>query len=139
MRHLSGLSRRTRFGFTLVSSLAAALVAAPATEARITKIEIDCARSQSPTFCPGQGPTFGGLSFGSAGQYEKLRGKAFGELEPLKRQNEVITDISLAPRNAGGKVEYSMDILILKPLNLSKGNHRILLDMNNRGELRLAR
>ena len=73
------------------------------------------------------------------GQYEKLRGRAFGELEPLKRQNEVITDISLAPRNATGKVEYSMDILILKPINLGKGNHRILLDMNNRGELRLAR
>src|SRR5262245_42083207 len=131
-----GLSRRTRFGFTLASSLVAALFAVPSAEARITKIVIDCARSQSPSFCPGTTATFGGLSFGSVGQYEKLRGTAFGELDPLKRQNEIITDLSLAPRNARGNVEYSMDIFILKPINLRNGNHRVLLDMNNRGEMR---
>jgi hypothetical protein len=139
MRHFPGLSRRTRFGITLASSLVAALLAAPAAEARITHIVIDCARSQSPTFCPGQSPTFGGLSFGGVGQYEKLRGTAFGELDPLDQHNDVITDISLAPRNANGKVQYSMDIFILKPINLGNGNHRVLLDMNNRGEMRLAR
>jgi Alpha/beta hydrolase domain len=32
-----------------------------------------------------------------------------------------------------------MDIFILKPINLGNGNHRVLLDMNNRGEMRLAR
>jgi Alpha/beta hydrolase domain len=139
MRHFPGLSRRTSFGITLASSLVAALVAAPAAEARITHIVIDCARSQSPTFCPGQSPTFGGLSFGTVGQYEKLRGTAFGELDPLDQHNDVITDISLAPRKANGKVQYSMDIFILKPINLGNGNHRVLLDMNNRGEMRLAR
>src|SRR5262245_21264597 len=101
MRHLLGLSRWAHLGITL-ASLVAALFAVPAAEARITKIAIDCARSQSPTVCPGQSPTFGGLSFGAVGQYEKLRGTAFGELEPAKRQNEVITDLSLAPRNASG-------------------------------------
>src|SRR5262245_28671496 len=100
MRPFSRLSPSTRFGITLASSLVAALFAASAAEARITSIVIDCARSQSPTFCPGQSPTFGGLSFGSVGQYEKLRGRAFGELRPTSRHNEVITDISLAPRNA---------------------------------------
>src|SRR5262245_11220887 len=139
MRHLLGLSRWAHLGITLASSLVVALFATPAAEARITQIVIDCARSQSPTFCLGQSPTFGGVSFGAVGQYEKLRGTAFGELEPAKRQNEIITDISLAPRNANGKIEYSMDILILKPINLAKGNHRVLLDMNNRGEMRLAR
>ena len=29
-----------------------------------------------------QSPTFGGISFGEVGQYEKLRGRAFGELDP---------------------------------------------------------
>src|SRR5215470_15954793 len=102
MRHLLGLPRSTYLAFTLASSLVAALFATPAAEARITRIVIDCARSQSPTFCAGQSPTFGGLSFGAVGQYEKLRGTASGELDPLKRQNEVINDISLAPRNANG-------------------------------------
>src|SRR5215510_6034555 len=108
MRHFPGLSRRTRFWIALALSLVAALVAAPAAEARITQIVIDCSRSQSPTFCPGQSPTFGGLSFGAVGQYEKLRGTAVGELDPLDHHNDVITDISLAPRNANGKVAYSM-------------------------------
>jgi Alpha/beta hydrolase domain len=139
MKYLSRLSVSTRFRITLASSLVAALFAAPAAEARITSIVIDCAKSQSPTFCPGQSATFGGLSFGAVGQYEKLRGTAFGQLRPTSRPNEVITDISLAPRNAAGNVEYSMDFLILKPINLANGNHRVLLDMNNRGELRLAR
>ena len=50
----------------------------------------------------------------------------------------MITDLKLAPRNARGKVEYSMDIFILKPIDLTKGNHKLLLDFNNRGEMRVA-
>ena len=50
----------------------------------------------------------------------------------------MITDLELAPRNASGKVEYSMDIFILKPIDLKKGNHKLLLDFNNRGEMRVG-
>ena len=121
----------------LAVAVAVALFAQLA-EARITRIEFDPARSQSPSYF-GQSPTFGGLSFGTVGQYEKLRGVAFGELDPSDPLNAVITDLDLAPRNAAGKVEYSMDVLILKPIHLSKGNQRVLLDFNNRGELRLGR
>ena len=96
----------------------------------IRSIVIDPAQSQSPTF--------GGLSFGSVGQYEKLRGAAFGELDPADRRNAVITDIGLAPVNARGMVEYSMDIFILKPIELSAGNHRLLFDFNNRGSMRVG-
>ena len=96
----------------------------------IRSIVIDPARSQSPTF--------GGLSFGSVGQYEKLRGTAFGELDPSDPRNAVITDIGLAPVNVRGMVEYSMDIFILKPIELSTGNHRLLFDFNNRGAMRVG-
>ncbi len=109
------------------------------TEARITEIVIDCERSQSPTFCAGQSPTFGELSFGAVGQYEKLRGTAHGELDPADPRNALITDIELAPVNASGMVEYSMDIFILKPIDLSQGNHRMFFDFNNRGQMRLGR
>jgi hypothetical protein len=128
-----------------VTAAAVLLAWAPSTEARITSIVIDCTRSQSPTFCAGQLPTFGGTSFGAVGQYEKLRGTAFGELDQLDPRNAVITDIELVPaanRNpatATGKVKYSMDIFILKPINLGSGNHRVLLDFNNRGEMRVGR
>lgn len=101
-------------------------MSAPVAEARITRIEIDPALSQSPTFA--------GKTFGSAGAYEKLRGKAYGELDPADPRNAVITDLELAPRNpATGKVDYSMDIYILKPLDLGKGNHKVYMEVNNRG------
>jgi Alpha/beta hydrolase domain len=100
-------------------------------EARITRIVIDPARSQSPTF--------EGRSFGTVGQYEKFRGTAFGELDPSDPRNALITDIELAPRNAAGKVEYSTDIFILKPVHLNNGNHRLFIDFNNRGQMRVGR
>jgi hypothetical protein len=77
--------------------------------------------------------TFEGKSFGSVGTYEKLVGKAFGELDPADPRNAVITDLALAPRNSRGRVEYSMDIYILKPTDLSKGNHKLFMEVNNRG------
>lgn len=92
-------------------------------EARITKIAITSVQS----------PTFGGSSFGAVGQYEKLVGKAYGEVDPNDPHNAVITDISLAPRNERGMVEYSMDIYLLRPVDRSKGNQRLLFDVNNRG------
>ena len=102
----------------------------PVAKPGIRSIVIDPTRSQSLTF--------GGLSFGSVGQYEKLRGAAYGELDPSDPRNAVITDLELAPLNARGMVEYSMDIFILKPINLSAGNHRLLFDFNNRGEMRVG-
>jgi hypothetical protein len=59
-----------------------------------------------------QSPAFGGVSFGSVGQYEKLRGIAYGEIDPADPRNAIITDLHLAPVNDRGMVEYSMDIFI---------------------------
>ena len=96
----------------------------------IRRIEIDPARSESPTF--------EGRSFGSVGQYEKLRGTAYAELDPTDPRNAVITDLDLAPVNERGMVEYSTDIFILKPINLELGNRRVILDFNNRGGMRVG-
>src|SRR5262245_56470933 len=117
---------------TAILWLFIALLLIPAlSQARITRIVIDPARSQSPTF--------EGRSFGVVGQYEKFRGTAFGELDPNDPRNAVITDIEFAPRNAAGNVEYSTDIFILKPINLHNGNHPLFIDFNNRGQMRVAR
>jgi hypothetical protein len=80
-----------------------------------------------------QSPAFGGYSWPGVGQYEKIVGKAFGELDPKDPKNAVIVDLQLAPRNAAGKVEYSFDFYILKPVDLSKGNHKMLYEPPNRG------
>jgi alpha/beta hydrolase family protein len=92
-------------------------------DARITRLQITTHES----------PTFGGFSWPGVGQYEKIAGKAFGELDPADPKNAVIVDLSLAPRNAGGKVEYSFDFYMLKPIDLSKGNHKMLYEPPNRG------
>lgn len=107
----------------LVSLLGFILAVAIPAEARIKRIEITRVES----------PTFGGMSFGDVGQYEKLVGRAFGEVDPNDPANRVIADIALAPRNARGQVEYSTDLYILRPLNRAAGNHKIFYEINNRG------
>ena len=89
----------------------------------ITKIIIDNIQS----------PAFDGTSFGQVGQYEKLVGRAFGELDPENPLNTVITDIQLAPRNVRGRVEYVTDFCILKPVEPSHGTNVLLFDVTNRG------
>jgi hypothetical protein len=124
------MTRRLIVAFVLAASTASA--PSPA-EAHITRIVIDPARSESPTF---EGRRFG--PDGRVGPYEKLRGKAFGEVDPDDPRNASITDLKLARRNARGKVEYSMDIFMLKPIDLTRGNHKLFLDFNNRGDMRVA-
>jgi hypothetical protein len=89
--------------------------------------------SASDANAPSQNPTFGGQSFGSVGPYEKIRGEAYGRIDPKDPHNALIADIQLAPRNADGMVEYSMDFFMLRPVDLSKGNHKIFYEIENRG------
>ena len=107
----------------LVAGIACATVGVPTADARITRIEITQIES----------PAFGGASFGAVGAYEKLIGRAFGEVDPRDPQNRVITDIELAPRNARGMVEYVTDVEILRPVDRNKGNGVLLFNVVNRG------
>jgi hypothetical protein len=106
----------------LIGALAAAgtLVTTPA-EAHITRIEIT-----SRTIA------FGGYSFPGVGQFERIVGIAYGEVDPTDPRNAVITDLELAPR-VNGKVQYQHNFYILKPLDLSQGNHKMMYEPPNRG------
>src|SRR5215813_2474475 len=120
------LGGATTPGLLRSAGLALAVVTffqAPMVEARINRIQVTSTQS----------PTFEGLSFGSVGPYEKIRGRAFGEVDPGNPQNTIIMDIGLAPRNKSGMIEYSMDFYILKPTELGKGNHKLFYEVNNRG------
>src|SRR5580704_7959075 len=99
-----------------------AAIAAGTAEARITRIEI--AKTE---------PAFAGASFGVAGTYERLTGKAYGEVDPRSPANAGIQDISLAPRNARGMVEYVTDIDIVRPADRSKSNGVLFFNIVNRG------
>ena len=106
------------FCFALISLLATS----PAS-ARITKIVIDKIES----------PTFEGQEFGSVGKYEKLTGRIFGEVDPNAPENVEIVNLDKATKNANGQVSYSADLYILKPVDLSKGNGKVLYGILNRG------
>src|ERR1700732_195915 len=117
-----------RAAFTCVLVAGCAFCAAVPVHARVKKIQIIAKES----------PTFGGYSWPGVGQYEKIVGKAFGEIDPQDPKNAVIVDLQLAPRNAKGLVEYSLDFYILKPMDLSKGNHKLLYEPPNRGRKTIA-
>jgi len=74
-----------------------------------------------------------GHSFGDAGPYERWIGTARFALDPADSTNANIVDLEYAPQNSNGLVEFSADLDILKPVDLNKGNRRILYDVNNRG------
>ena len=101
---------------------AAILLIAGDAEARITRIEI--VESE---------PAFGGAAFGDVGAYTHLVGQVRGELDPADPTNAGIQDISLAPRNARGMVEYSTNIELLKPADQARGKRVLLFEVNNRG------
>ncbi len=90
--------------------------------AEITKIVIDKRE-----------PFADGHEFGVTGAYEKLIGKAYGEVDPKKHHNKNIVNLKNAPLNGRGRVEYSMDMLILKPVDMKRGNQTIFYDVVNRG------
>jgi hypothetical protein len=113
----------TAQGFDMTRAATADSNPAAAPPAGITHLEITSVES----------PTFEGRAFGRVGPYEKLRGRAYGEVDPDDPRNQVITDLALAPRNARGRVDYAMDVYILRPVDPGKGNHKLFYEANNRG------
>jgi hypothetical protein len=103
--------------------LAIAIVAAPSlADARVVRFVVEQSR-----------PLAEGTTFGSAGAYERLDGTAYFEIDPKDPLNAVIVNIEKAPRNARGMVEFSAPFSILKPRDVSKGNHKIFFGITNRG------
>src|SRR5438445_460950 len=78
-------------------------------------------------------PAFEGKVFGNVGAFDKLVVTAFGEVDPREPRNAIIQDIELAPRNARGMVEYSADLYLIKPHDMTKGNRILFYNVHNRG------
>ena len=116
-------NKRKLWQLGIATALATGVVAAASVaQARITQITIST-----------RGTAFGGYSFPGVGQYEFITGIANGEVNPTSPRNSVITDIQLAPRNGNGNVVYQHNFYILKPLDLSKSNHKMMYEPPNRG------
>lgn len=74
-----------------------------------------------------------GQPFGNTGAYEKITGTLRFGVDPAHRLNQRITDLGRADRNAAGQVEFRGDFYMLRPVDPSKGNRRLILDVANRG------
>src|SRR5689334_22828237 len=92
-------------------------------DARVTRIVVEKRES----------PAFGARVFGSAGTYEVLSGRFYGELDPKDTHNAIINDLLLAPRNQRGMVEYSGTFSLAKPVDLSKSSGGLYYLVPNRG------
>jgi hypothetical protein len=106
-------------------------------EARVISVQMS-----APTIA------FGGYSWPGVGQYEKITGVAYAEVDPADRRNAIIVDIGLAAtqtapgqpgKTPGGKVAYLFNFYILKPVNLNQvdrnvnGYGKVMYEPPNRG------
>ena len=82
-------------------------------------------------------PLAAGRAFGDVGPYVQLDGTAHFAVDPDHRLNQGITDLPLAPRDGNALVRFAADVRILAPEDPRRSNHRLLLEVPNRGS-RLA-
>jgi hypothetical protein len=102
--------------------LAAGLMLAVDVQAKLVKLEIAKREVVAD-----------GMRFGDAGPYEKLTGRAWFEVDPVLERNKAVFDIDRAPLNAKGRVEFSADMVILKPVDMALGAKTLFFEVNNRG------
>ncbi len=78
-------------------------------------------------------PYAGGKTFGAAGAFERLEGTVYMEVDPNDPLNAVIVNLDGAPRNSAGRVEFSAPFVIIRPVNMTRGNGKLIYGINNRG------
>jgi hypothetical protein len=105
-------------------SVGLSLLAAASASAEVVRIEVSSRE-----------PFAGGQAFGAVGAYEKVRGRLHYAVDPASPANARIVDLGKAPRDASRRVTFTGDFVLLKPVDLAKGNHRLLYEVNNRGNL----
>lgn len=86
-------------------------------------------------------PFADGHAFGGAGPYERLSGRAHFAVDPEAAAQRGITDLDKAPcgkdgRDDDGRVRFVADFMILKPVDMARGNRRLFFDYGNRGNKR---
>ncbi|MBL4835511.1 MAG: hypothetical protein JKY26_16210 [Pseudomonas sp.] len=78
-------------------------------------------------------PAFGGQTFGTVGAYEVINANAHFWLNPDAPANTDVVDLDAAPTNAEGYVEYSTEVVLLRPVDPSQARRVAIYDAPNRG------
>ncbi len=114
---------RSVFARVSAAILASLLLNGTASNARVIKIVIESSVDPEPSL----------VTSGAAGSFKRMSGRAYGELDPANPLNAIIQDISLAPRNAAGKVEYVATFQLVLPSDPGKMSGLMWHDVPNRG------
>ncbi|PWU12766.1 MAG: hypothetical protein C5B51_00095 [Terriglobia bacterium] len=67
------------------------------------------------------------------GAYERVTGRAYFAVDPNLAVNQAIADLALAPRNSKGRVEFSGDLMIVRPKDPRRSRGAVFLEVVNRG------
>ncbi len=97
------------------------MLAPAGADAKVTEFEV-----QSTT------PAYEGRSLGDAGAYERLDAIAHFAIDPNSQRAAGIVDLDKAPVNADGLVEFSTEVVILRPVG-GTGSGILFYDVPNRG------
>ena len=100
--------------FQLLGLLALA-VSPPPARADVTRVEV---KTRTPIADAG---------------YEKIAGLVYFAVNPRTAGNSVIADLEKTTTTHDGRVEFSADFYILRPLDASRSNRVALVDVANRG------
>jgi len=74
-----------------------------------------------------------GKPFGDVGAYELLKGNVTFGIDPTNPANKNITDIHLVQKLENGLIIVKSEMVILKPVEMSKGCGTALFEVSNRG------
>jgi Alpha/beta hydrolase domain len=112
-----------RIQATLFGTALTFVLSAQSANAGITRIVIEKNTAPDATLSSADAPV----------PYQRISGRAFGELDPKAPFNAIIQDIALAPRNARGMVEYETTFQLVVPHDRSKASGLLWHDVPNRG------
>ena len=78
-------------------------------------------------------PFADGESFDDAGRYERIDARLHFAVDPQNPANQAIVDLALAPCDDEGRVRFTSDFCLLRPVDPTRGNRRLFLEVPNRG------
>jgi hypothetical protein len=84
-------------------------------------------------------PWSGGKEFGAAGSYQRIQGHITFAVDPRLAANRPIADLQLAPRDLDGRVQFSSDFVVLRPIDAAKARSTVFLEILNRGRSNAGR
>jgi len=79
----------------------------------------------------------GGTEFGATGAYERIDGTITFAVDPENEANQSVVDLDLAPRDTEGCVQFRADFALVTPIDPSRGNGALIVDVSNRGRPRI--